>query len=110
MARTLSPRDIEILKKMVPELADDLSMPRFRSILPPVSMRFCSNQEDFRTRLDRLNGKEITYLVDLIFSGEECLSCLREEYTDILLDRVRKNISHQRADDLMELLGYIREG
>lgn len=111
MARTLSSRDLEILKKLVPELESEICMHsghNFRSILPPVSQHFTSSPAEFGTRLDRLTEDELKYIVDLIFLGEESLGCLQDEHIDILLDRVRQ-ISRVTADDLVDLLGYIKE-
>lgn len=108
MARTLSPRDIEILKRMVPELDIDISRPLFRSIFPPVGKHFCSSALEFGSRLDRLVSGDLEYLVGLIFSGEECLNCLQPEYTDVLIKKIRTDISPGKADDLIELLGFIK--
>ncbi|MBE0524151.1 MAG: hypothetical protein IBX40_07455 [Methanosarcinales archaeon] len=110
MARKLTSRDMELLRKMVPELDIDNFPPAFRSILPPVSKRFSSSGQEFKSRLDALSTADLEYLADLIFQGDECLSCLEDEYLDILLDRIKDNISHKKAEDLMELLGYIKEG
>ncbi|MCL7414727.1 MAG: hypothetical protein M8349_01520 [ANME-2 cluster archaeon] len=109
MARTLSSRDLEILKKMVPELDTNNFKPGFRSILPPVSKHFSTSASDFRLRLDRLSGPELAYLIDLIFQGEECLTCLADEYLDILLEKIRRDISSEKANDLVEFLGYLQE-
>lgn len=110
MARKLTFRDMELLRKMVPELDIDHFSPAFRSILPPVSKRFSSSKQEFKSRLDILSTADLEYLVDLIFQGDECLSCLTDEYLDVLLDKIRDNISHKKAEDLRELLGYIKEG
>ncbi|MCK4937114.1 MAG: hypothetical protein KAR85_00750 [Methanosarcinales archaeon] len=109
MARILSSKDLELLKKMVPELDTDISNPGFRSLLSPISKHFSSSASDFHQRLDRLSGPELSYLIDLIYQGDECLTCLVDEYLDILLDKIRRDISIQKADDLVEFLGYIKE-
>ena len=109
MARKLTSRALELLRKMVPELDIENFPPAFRSILPPVSKRFSSSKQEFKSRLDALSTADLEYLVDLIFQGDECLSCLTDEYLDILLDKIKENISHKKAEDLMELLGYIKE-
>lgn len=110
MARKLTSRDMELLRKMVPELDINSFPPVFRSILPPVSKRFSSSGQEFKSRLDALSTADLEYLVDLIFQGDECMTCLKDEYLDILLDRIKDKISHKKAEDLMELLGYIKEG
>jgi hypothetical protein len=109
MARRLTLRDREILTKMVPELDLDHFPPVFRSILPPVSRRFSSSGSEFKSRLDKLTTSELEYLIDLIFLGEECLTGLEDTCIDILLNKVRETISQKKAEDLTELLGYIRE-
>jgi len=109
MARKLTSRDMELLRKMVPELDIDNFPPAFRSILPPVSKRFSSSKQELKSRLDTLSTTDLEYLVDLIFQGDECLTCLTDEYLDILLDKIRDKISHKKAEDLVELLGYIKE-
>ncbi|MDW7775250.1 MAG: hypothetical protein SCH39_02800 [Methanosarcinales archaeon] len=109
MARILSSRDLELLVKMVPELDTDISKPGYRSLLSPISKHFSSSASEFCQRLDRLSGPELSYLTDLIFLGEECLTCLADEYLEILLDKIRRDISPQKAEDLMEFLGYIKE-
>lgn len=110
MARILSTRDMKLLKKMVPELDTGNSGPGYRSLLSPISKHFCSSTGEFRQRLERLSDPELLYLIDLIFRGEECLTCLSDEYLEILLDTIRRDISSQKADDLVEFLGYIKEG
>ncbi|MCL7412826.1 MAG: hypothetical protein M8353_04310 [ANME-2 cluster archaeon] len=110
MARILSSKDLKLLKKMVPELDTDNSSPGYRSLLSPISKHFSSSTSEFHQRLERLSGPELSYLIGLIFLGEECLTCLSDEYLEILLDKIRRDISSQKAEDLREFLGYIKEG
>jgi hypothetical protein len=100
MARKLTSRDMKLLRKMIHELDIDNFPPAFRSILSPVSKRFSSSGQEFKSRLDTLSTADLEYLTDLIFLGDECLTCLTDEYLDILLDKIRENISQKKADCL----------
>ncbi len=51
--RKLNAKDIEILKKLAPEI-ENKSRIEYRSILPPVSMHIAEDAEDFESRLERL--------------------------------------------------------
>ena len=108
MARNLSDTDIQIMHKLVPELTDDTcssSHPAYRSILPPVSNRYASSDDDFKERLTRLTVQELEYIVNLIFDGMECLNCVRESHIGILLQIVSERLSKERSDELKELCG-----
>ena len=55
--RKLKGKDLEILKKLVPEVEEKLrsgSGIEYHSILPPVSMHYAVDEEDFEERLKRL--------------------------------------------------------
>ncbi|MBT8508767.1 hypothetical protein AZH53_10155 [Methanomicrobiaceae archaeon CYW5] len=83
MARTLSARDITILKKLAPEWegADcSESGTAYRSILPPVANHYATDAADFRRRCERLTAEELADLLALIDAGEESLCCLRQDY------------------------------
>jgi len=108
MARSLSDTDLHIMHKLIPELTEDgcsSSYPAYRSILPPVSNRYASSDDDFKERLARLTEQELEYIVDLIFDGMECLNCVRESHIGILLQAVSERLSKENADDLKELCG-----
>ena len=108
MARSLSDTDLHIMHKLVPELTEDgcsSSYPAYRSILPPVSNRYSSSDNDFKERLGRLTEQELEYIVDLIFDGMECLNCVRVSHIGILLQAVSERLSKEKADDLKELCG-----
>ena len=108
MARSLSDTDLQIMHKLIPELTEDAcspSRPAYRSILPPVSNRYSSSDNDFKDRLERLTDRELEYIVDLIFDGMECLNCVRESHIGILLQTVSERLSKEKAGDLKELCG-----
>ena len=108
MARNLSDSDLHIMHKLVPELTDDScssSHPAYRSILPPVSNRYSSSDNDFKERLSRLTEQELEYIVGLIFDGMECLNCVQRSHIEILLQVVSERLSKERSDDLKEICG-----
>ena len=74
MARTLSEKDVEILKKLAPECADITCVGSgfdFQSILPPVSNHYALDDDDFEERLKRLDIFELEYLSEVILDGSE---------------------------------------
>ena len=108
MARNLSDTDLQIMHKLIPELTEDAcspSHPAYRSILPPVSNRYSSSDNDFKERLARLTEQELEYIVDLIFDGMECLNCVQKSHIGILLQTVSERLSKEKADDLKEMCG-----
>ncbi|VVB64157.1 Uncharacterised protein [uncultured archaeon] len=78
MARELSERDRNILKKLVPEFEDlqkqgiDID---YMNILPPVANHHSKDEKDFESRLNRLSAEDLQYISDLILDGSESLSC-----------------------------------
>ena len=109
MARNLSSDDLQILKKLVPELVDPMCTHaghRFRSVLPPVSIHFSTSSEDFMARLMKLSDKELDYLVSLIHEGMESLHCVKSEHVDVLVDVVGTRISKEKATELLELYKF----
>ena len=109
MARNLSTDDLQILKKLVPELVDPMCTHaghRFRSVLPPVSIHFSTSSEDFRVRLMKLSDEELDYLVSLIHEGMESLHCVKKEHVDVLVDVVGARISKEKATELLELYKF----
>lgn len=109
MARNLSPDDMIILKKLVPELVDPTCAHaghRFRSVLPPVSIHFSTSSGDFRARLMKLSDSELDYLVGLIHEGMESLHCVKKEHVDIVVDVVETRISKEKATELLELYKF----
>lgn len=74
MARKLDSIDLQILRKLAPELTNSTCGHagwEFRSVLPPLSQHFSTSQNDFTERLLKLTDGELKYLVDLIFEGME---------------------------------------
>jgi hypothetical protein len=103
VARLLSENDIRLLKKMVPELENDVctvSQNPFRSILPPVAVHFSSSAVEFRDRLSRLSEDELEYLTDLILSGEESVHCLPPDYLFELIGLVAERLDKRRSDGI----------
>lgn len=110
MARVLNQRDLEILHKLVPELEDDTcahSGTQYRSVLPPLSMHYARDPEDFKRRIELLEDEEVEYLVELIFNGAESLHCTMPEHLKAFLELVERRISKQKADELRELYTFL---
>ena len=106
MARTLSPKDLEILKKLAPEADDPLcpgSGHDFFSILPPVSNHFAVSDADFLARLERLSDEDLEYLTGLILEGAESVGCMHPEHVVLLADQVARKISMETADSIVAL-------
>lgn len=106
MARTLSDRDTEILKKLAPELGDPLcpgSGHEFFSILPPVSNHFAADEKDFARRLRNLSHEDLGYLVGLILDGSESIGCISPENIVELAEYVADTLSFDAAEQIIEL-------
>lgn len=104
MARELSVKDIEILKKLAPECAGlecAGSRAPYRSILPPLSNHFAADAKDFTRRISVLDDSELNYLISLIRSGEESLGCVQPHYMEVFLDLLEKRLGTQTAHEVM---------
>jgi hypothetical protein len=109
MARKLGQSDIQILKKLAPELADSTCGHagwEFRSVLPPLSQHVSTSGRDFMERLSKLSDEELNYLVDLIFEGMESLHCVKNEHVTALVEVVGTRISKVKASELLELYKF----
>lgn len=105
MARELSDRDKNILKKLVPEF-EDLQIQgidiEYMNILPPVANHHSKDERDFEERLNRLSAEDIKYISDLILDGRESLSCLYPEFANVFFTVAGKKLSSAVADQLRE--------
>lgn len=105
MARDLNERDIEILKKLAPELEE---MERhgmaieYMNILPPVANHHSRGLEDFEQRLKKLTVDDMQYLVDMIFQGNEGMSCLEPDYAEVFSTIAGQRLSSEVADRIRE--------
>ncbi len=109
MSRKLSSKDMLILRKLAPELADTIcehSGYEFRSVLPPVSQHLSESSEDFRQRILKLSDDDLNYLVALILDGMESLRCVKKEHVDALVEVVSIRISKVKATELLELYKF----
>ncbi|MCZ7400980.1 MAG: hypothetical protein O8C61_02020 [Candidatus Methanoperedens sp.] len=109
MARKLDSLDLQILKKLAPELGDSTcghARWEFRSVLPPLSQHVSTSDTDFRERLLKLSDEELNYLVNLIFEGMESLHCVRDEHVNALVEVVGTRISKVKATELLELYKF----
>ena len=97
--RKLNEKDNEILRKLAPEA----SMPtHYRSILPPVSMHFATDDEDLQDRLKRLSTEDLKYLADLILDGSECLLCISPEAAGMFLELLEERVPGDTAKRIRE--------
>jgi hypothetical protein len=100
MARTLSERDIGILRKLAPEVEELIcsgSGVEYRSILPPVSRHYSEDEADFAARLERLDADDLKYLVGAIEDGSESLGCMPPEDVESLVRIITAKISAEVA-------------
>ncbi|WP_292470843.1 hypothetical protein [Methanolobus sp.] len=106
MARELSPRDIEVLKKVAPECAGlecAGSKAPYKSILPPLSNHFAKSEEDFRNRISALDDDDLDYLLSLIKTGEESLGCVPPHYMTVFLEFIGEKVGEQSAKMIMDI-------
>jgi hypothetical protein len=104
MARELSERDREILRKLAPECSDEIcsgSGHAFLSILPPVANHYATGEADFADRIGRLSDDDLGYLAGLILEGEESLGCISPEYLSLFLQRVADRLGRKRAEEIV---------
>lgn len=105
MARILSEKDQEILKKCAPECADlfcsDAGAP-YRSVLPPLANHYAASADDFRNRISRLTPDELEYLVTCIAHGEESLCCLPPDYFAEFLKLVTTHIGTRARREMLD--------
>jgi len=92
--RTLNEKDVQILKKLAPEAKIPT---HYRSILPPVSMHYAADDEDFMERLTRLSTEDLKYLADRILDGSECLLCISPEAAGTFLDLLEEKVHGDTA-------------
>ena len=100
--RKLNEKDIEILKKLAPEI-ENKSRIEYRSILPPVSMHIAEDAEDFESRLERLDARDLVYLAGRILDGSECLLCISPEFAGIFLNVLEEKLPGESAGKIRAL-------
>ncbi len=111
MARELTERDLEILRKIAPECGELTcggSGHAFQSILPPVSNHYAESAEDFERRLERLDDADLQWIVDRILDGSESLGCIQEEDIEAFVKMVRSAISDETGEAV--LAQYLASG
>ena len=104
--RKLKGKDLEILLKLAPEIEERLrsgSGVEYHSILPPVSMHYALDEEDFEHRMSRLSPDDLTYLADCILDESECLLCISTEYARIFVDILAEKVSQETAKKIKEI-------
>ena len=100
MSRTLNPKDLEILKKLAPEIDSHCKQAghQFRSIIPPLSHHLATSSDDFIERLERLDDDELTYLAELVFEGMEDLTCANPEHVFAFCDLIKRRVSKEQGE------------
>ncbi len=105
MARELSDKDREILKRLIPEFDDLISQGidlEYMNILPPVANHHSKDERDFGERLKRLSTEDLNYLADRVIDGSESLGCLYPEYADEFFEALKGKLSS-------ETMAHVRE-
>ncbi len=100
MARILSEKDIDLLKKLAPECEDLLcsgSGVPYRSILPPLANHYSEDAIDFHRRISGIPPVDLEYLISLILNGEESLGCVPPDYIVIFLRAVEGKLGEKTA-------------
>lgn len=100
MARILSDKDIDLLKKLAPECEDLLcsgSGVPYRSILPPLANHYSLDAIDFHRRVSGISSGDLDYLIALILEGEESLGCVPPDYIIIFLKVVEEKLGEEAA-------------
>jgi hypothetical protein len=106
MPRVLDEQDIRILRILAPECEEMIcsgSGVDFRSVLPPVANHYARSEEDFRERLDRLNEKDLAYLIDKMRTGEESVACIPPEMAELLVEVINRRIGKSEAAEIMNI-------
>ena len=106
MPRVLDEQDLRILKKLAPECEEMIcsgSGVEFRSILPPVANHYAKNEDDFRERLNRLDDRDLVYLIEKMRSGEESVACIPPEMAEILVDIVNRRVGKSEAGEVLNI-------
>ena len=105
MGRDLNEQDLQILKKLVPELEELQSQGidiEYMNILPPVANHHSRGVSDFEQRLKKLSVEDMRYLANLILEGRESLCCLEPHFAEAFFTVAGQRLSSDMADTLRE--------
>jgi hypothetical protein len=107
MGRELDKKDIDIMKKLVPEIAGFVESGRMKieymNILPPVANHYSRGANDFDRRLQNLSSEDVKYLADKIIDGSESVSRLSLDYAEVFFTYVGRSLTEGVADELREI-------
>ena len=106
MARELSDKDREILRKLILEFDELISQGidlEYMNILPPVANHHSKDEKDFGERLKRLSTEDLNYLADLVIDGSESLGCLYPEYADVFFEALKEKLSSETLAQVKEV-------
>jgi len=105
MGRDLNEQDLQILKRLVPELEELQSQGidiEYMNILPPVANHHSRDVPDFEQRLKKLSVEDMRYLANLILEGRESLCCLEPHFAEVFFTVAGQRLSSDAADRLRE--------
>jgi hypothetical protein len=108
MARTLSGKDRELLRKLAPECTDNACAdpgPSFQSVFLPVINHYALDADDFRRRIERLDTEELRYLVSLIIDRQESLVCVPPGYAEAFVIIVAERLGEDAAIPVLDIYG-----
>jgi hypothetical protein len=111
MPRELSAKDLHLLRILAPEWEETTcgsSGIMFRSVLPPVAQHFATDEDDFRSRITRLNNSDLEYLIGCIRNGSESLGCIRPAYVRVFVELVAERLGFDMAEEVIEV--YVETG
>ena len=107
MGRELDEKDIDIIKKLLPEIVNFVESGRMKidymNILPPVANHYSRNAFDFDRRLQKLSSEDVKYLADKIIDGSESVGHLPQDYAEVFFTYVGRRLTEDVADKLREI-------
>jgi len=106
MARELSIKDRELLRKLAPECTGDACADpgaSCRSIFLPVVNHYALDADDFRRRIERLEIDELRYLVSLIVDRQESLVCVPPKYAEAFIIVVAERLGDDATIPVLDI-------
>ena len=104
MGRELDKKDVDVIKKLVPEISSFVESGRmeieYMNILPPVANHYSRSADDFDKRLRNLSPEDVRYLVDKITDGSESVSRLSLDYAEVFFTYVGRSLNEEVAGKL----------
>lgn len=102
--------DKKIFNKLAPENGgthmSEMGHP-YPFILRPISHKIAEDADDFRDRLERLDGEELDYLAGLAMEGKEDIRSLDPEDIDSFFEMLGEKVSQERVKEVRIQLGIL---